>query len=49
MNTTTISEQERLPLQERLAQAVIEDRSLPAEQVLSGQNDPEDRPALFVP
>lgn len=49
MNTTTISEQERLPLQERGAQAVIEDNSLPAEQVLSEQNDQDQRPTLFVP
>ena len=49
MNTTNLSEQDRTPMQERGAQAGIEDKSRPAEQVLAEQKEQEDRPALFVP
>ena len=49
MNTNSNSEQELTHLQEQSTRAVIEDRSLPADLVLAGQNDQDERPALFIP
>jgi len=41
-------ETEKIEIQERAGQ-VVEDRSLPAAQVLTAQDDPAQRPGLFIP
>ena len=49
MDPNNISKAEINDLQERLAQATIEDKARPAEQILAEQNDQEHRPTLFIP
>ncbi|MFZ5880590.1 MAG: hypothetical protein ACOY0R_14580 [Chloroflexota bacterium] len=48
MNPLAHPDPEPIPLQERPAQ-VIEDTSLPAEQILKEQSEQENRPTIFVP
>jgi hypothetical protein len=48
MNTIVRPEPEAIPLQERPAD-IIEDTSLPAEQILKEQSEQENRPTIFVP
>lgn len=48
MNLLAHPDPEPIPLQERPAQ-VIEDTSLPAEQILKEQSEQENRPTIFVP
>ncbi|MBI5293948.1 MAG: hypothetical protein HY869_00620 [Chloroflexi bacterium] len=48
MNPITRPDPESIPLQERPAQ-IIEDTSLPAEQILKEQSEQENRPTIFVP
>lgn len=48
MNTEPVTDAETVQIQEREAKA-IEDRSLPAGQVLGQPQEPEERPALFIP
>jgi hypothetical protein len=48
MNPTIASETEPIEIQEHEAGA-IEDRSLPAEQILSEPGDQGSRPGLFIP
>lgn len=46
--TSLTSETEPVQIQERPIQ-VIEDRSLPAAQVIRSPSDPDQRPGLFIP
>ncbi len=48
MNTDTVNETGTVQIQEREAGA-LEDRSLPAEQVLTRPDEPDERPGLFIP
>ena len=49
MNTTNMSQKEDIHLQENGAAVMLEDKALPAEQILAEQNDQDNCPTLFIP